>query len=152
MRGTVLEVTSPVMRKILAAVDGSVASLNAARKALELARLSNASVTLLNVVSPPLVYGEAGFGVSSGLDEAQDAAGAELLREVTAALDPVLPVPTTLKLQGIPADAISEAATQGEYDMVVVGNTGRGSVSRLLVGSVADRLVRICKVPLLLVR
>lgn len=140
------------MRKILAAVDGSVASLNAARKALELARLSNASVTLLNVVSPTLVYGEAALGVSSGLDEAQDAASAQLLREVTAALDPVLPVPTTLKLQGIPADMISETATRGEYDMVVVGNTGRGSVSRLLMGSVADRLVRICQVPVLIVR
>lgn len=140
------------MKRILAAVDGSVSSLNAARKALELARLSNASVTLLNVVPPALLYGEGALGVASGVDEAQDASAAQLLREVTAALEPATPVPTTLKLQGLPAETISETAIRGEFDMVVVGNTGRGGISRLLVGSVADRLVHICQVPVLIVR
>ncbi len=139
------------MKRILAAVDGSVSSLNAARKALELARLSNASVTLLNVVPPALLYGEGALGVAS-VDEAQDASAAQLLREVTSALEHATPVPTTLKLQGLPAETISETAIRGEFDMVVVGNTGRGGISRLLVGSVADRLVHICQVPVLIVR
>ena len=44
------------------------------------------------------------------------------------------------------------ALGEGGFDLVVVGSKGRGAVSRVLIGSVTDRLVHICKRPILVVR
>ncbi len=138
--------------KILVAVDGSQESLHAARKALELARLCNASVTLVHVEPPVQVYGDGGLGVSSEAIEVQRVAGEGLLADTMKVLEPSLPVPSRLSLQGPPAESIAEVAVRDHYDIVVVGNSGRSSVSKFVLGSVADRLVRICQTPLLIVR
>jgi nucleotide-binding universal stress UspA family protein len=47
---------------------------------------------------------------------------------------------------------LAELAESGNFDLVVVGSKGRGAVSRMLVGSITDRLVHICKRPVLVVR
>jgi nucleotide-binding universal stress UspA family protein len=54
-------------------------------------------------------------------------------------------------LHGPAAKAVTELAIAGEYDLVVVGAQGRNLASRLLLGSVADRIIRICDRPVLLV-
>ena len=43
-------------------------------------------------------------------------------------------------------------AQSGDVEMVVVGHRGRGAIKRMLLGSVADRLVQICPKPGLIVR
>jgi nucleotide-binding universal stress UspA family protein len=55
-------------------------------------------------------------------------------------------------LLGAPAETIADLAMDEGFDLVVVGNKGRGAVSRVLLGSVADRLTHICKRPVLVVR
>ena len=58
----------------------------------------------------------------------------------------------TMVLAGPPAEMLAEQAKIGDVDMVVVGHRGRGAISRLLTGSVADRLVQICTKPVTVVR
>jgi nucleotide-binding universal stress UspA family protein len=54
-------------------------------------------------------------------------------------------------LHGPAAKAVTELAAAGNYDLVVVGVRGKGLASRLLLGSVADRIIRICDRPVLLI-
>jgi nucleotide-binding universal stress UspA family protein len=58
----------------------------------------------------------------------------------------------TLVETGGPAVALAEIASRKDVDMVVVGHRGRSAVKRLLLGSVADRLVQICTKPVTVVR
>jgi nucleotide-binding universal stress UspA family protein len=51
-----------------------------------------------------------------------------------------------------PAESIAKAAEESDVDMVVVGHRGRNAVARLLLGSVADRLVQICPKSTVVVR
>jgi nucleotide-binding universal stress UspA family protein len=54
--------------------------------------------------------------------------------------------------RGHPAHAIVEAANQGTYDLIVLGTHGRTGLARVLIGSVAERVVRLAGCPVLTVR
>ncbi len=136
------------MKKILVAIDGSDASIHAARTALELARATHAELTLAHIVPPTFVPAEVPFSVQSWIEEAVKA-GERLLEETARELGaPCQQVNVT----GSPAERLAELADAGQFDLVVVGSKGRGAVSRVLIGSVTDRLVHICQRPVLVVR
>jgi len=138
------------MKKILAAVDGSTASIHAAKKALELASYTKAEVVLIHVTPPTVLPGDVPLTPMIDLRESELARGARILDEVCRAVEQ--PNLRTLNLLGAPAEVISDTAIDGGYDLVVTGNKGRNAVSRVLLGSTADRLVHICKKPIMVVR
>jgi nucleotide-binding universal stress UspA family protein len=139
------------MKKIMCAVDGSLASIHAANKAMELAGSLGAKVTLIHVTPPTILPGDVPMAPIAELRESELARGAAVLQEVVKALGGGVKVETK-NLLGPPAEMISDAALEDGCEMVVVGNKGRNAVSRVLLGSVADRLVHICKRPVLVVR
>ena len=53
---------------------------------------------------------------------------------------------------GEPGDEISDFATKGSFDLVVMGSHGHGLFKNLVLGSVATKVLAGCKVPVLLVR
>jgi nucleotide-binding universal stress UspA family protein len=53
---------------------------------------------------------------------------------------------------GNPADLIARHATTGRYDLIAMGSHGHGAVGNLVLGSVATKVLAICKTPVLLVR
>ncbi|MDD5028358.1 MAG: universal stress protein [Rhodoferax sp.] len=53
---------------------------------------------------------------------------------------------------GKPGDIIAKGATDGKFDMVVMGSHGHGALVNLVVGSVATEVLASCKVPVLIVR
>jgi nucleotide-binding universal stress UspA family protein len=136
------------MKKILVAVDGSPVSVHAAKVAQQLAHATAGSVTLIHVT--PSVYGDAKQGALPEIAAAELAVGAKVLQEVNGQLEGG-PLPT-LNLCGTPAEMIAQTAKDQAFDLVVVGNKGRGAVSRALLGSVADRLTHIADRPVLIVR
>jgi nucleotide-binding universal stress UspA family protein len=107
-----------IYRKILAGVDGSPTSLKAAQRAVELAKVCGAKVTLISVGEHGRQY------VSDAQDRFE---GSEVY------IDTVVDV-------GDPADVILETATDGDYDLIVVGNKGMSGVSRFLLGSVPSKI------------
>lgn len=137
------------MKKILAALDGSDASMHAVRTALELSDALGAELTLAHVVPHVFVPAEVPFD-SGRLVEETFKAGEALLVEAAAAIG--RPTIARVCLRGGAGEALADLAEAGEFDLVVVGSKGRGAVSRVLVGSVTDRLVHICKRPVLVVR
>ena len=138
------------MKNLLVAVDDSEASLRGARAALTLADALGAKISLLYVVPPMLMPGDAPWAPIEEIHEAEVSRGQAALEAMARGLGR-----TDLELLvkiGPPAETISEVAEITGTDLVVVGSTGKGMVKRLLVGSCADRLVHICTRPVLVVR
>jgi nucleotide-binding universal stress UspA family protein len=53
---------------------------------------------------------------------------------------------------GAAAEAISELARKGDYDLLVLGSHGHGTLSNLVMGSVATKVLANCHTPVLLIR
>ena len=53
---------------------------------------------------------------------------------------------------GPAAEAIAKLAQQGGFDLIVLGSHGHGSLSNLVMGSVATKVLASCQVPTLLIR
>jgi nucleotide-binding universal stress UspA family protein len=53
---------------------------------------------------------------------------------------------------GHPAECIARVATDGGYDLVVLGSHGHGTIGNLVLGSVATKVLASCKTPALLIR
>ena len=140
------------MKKILVAVDGSDASLKGTRKALEWGKPFGADVTLIYVVPPMVLPGDAPWARMDEIHAAELKRGEKVLAETLAAAGETPLLVSTRSVLGPAAETIREVADAEGYDLVVVGSTGKGAVKRMLLGSVADRLVHTCTKPVLVVR
>jgi nucleotide-binding universal stress UspA family protein len=140
-------------RKILVAVDFSPTSEQAVAVAGDLARRYGASVTLVTVYEP-IAYALPDGGVLFARPEID-----VLFEELEKQLEGLRPqsvaadVGVELRvLQGVAASEICAAAEAGGFDLIVMGTHGRTGVSRFLLGSVAERVVRTAPCAVLTVR
>src|SRR5215207_7079982 len=145
-----------MFRNILLATDGSAASAPAAQLAVELARVHQARLTALYVVDPYpyLGIGEAnplGFQayMSAALQHAAEAHGKVMAMCGEA---PAVPCQPRLAEDVAAAAGIVQSARQVEADLIVVGSHGRTGVARLMLGSVASRVVAESPIPVLVAR
>lgn len=144
------------VKRILVPLDGSKLSEEALAPALALAARHGASVALVHAV-PDLSHKPAsGESVTfeSWLAE-EEARGRRYLDEVRNRLAPAPGVNVSthvLTCIGLVAESILELADKLGVDLVVLTTHGRGRWNRLWLGSVADRMLRTAKPPLLLLR
>ena len=138
-------------RKILVPLDGSELSERALRHAHELAKNSSAEILLLQV----LVFVSRDYDVIP-IDEA---ASGEALAEAKRYLERVAgnlrrlgDRVTTYVESGYVADIIVDFSENNHCDVIVMSTHGRSGALRWLVGSVADRVVQISRIPVLLIR
>jgi nucleotide-binding universal stress UspA family protein len=142
--------SSPLFKRILAAVDGSDRGVRAARKAARLARAVGARLTLLTVYDAPSpALGEPNY--STALNDALAAARITVARARRAVLEAGGPEPETDWLDGDAAKTIVSAARDGGYDLIVVGTRGRGRLISALLGSVANEVAAGAGRPVLVV-
>ena len=133
-------------------VDGSEPAQRAARYAADLAGKLGARLLLVHVV-PSVAMPADVIGFGEQLLQANRLRGEALLDLTRNQLErPGLVVDKRLADAGSPAEVLSDVAAELGAELVVVGSTGQGTVTRLLLGSAADRLVHICPVPVLIVR
>jgi nucleotide-binding universal stress UspA family protein len=140
----------PSMKKILAAVDGSPPSLHAAQMAWALTQALGARLTVVYAVPTPFLSLEVPPTVIDEVIRAEKARGQTILDTVVKTLGGT--DIAQLELEGPAAEAVAEVAEQHGYELVVVGSRGRNALARIILGSVADRLVHISKVPVLVVK
>lgn len=142
-----------VLKRILIATDFSEPSLKALAYGRDLARAYDATLHLLHVTGDALAQGaELGFVVADLQGSVDNAARAELDDLVSAADAQTLRIVTTIKSSRNPAAAIVGFARDEGMDLIIVGTHGRGVVSHLFMGSVAERVVRTAPCPVLAVR
>ncbi|HZN46534.1 MAG TPA: universal stress protein [Ramlibacter sp.] len=140
-------------KRILVPVDGSETANKALVAALQMARENGGRVRLMHTLDE-LAY-LSGFEVSGDLIKV----AREYARKV---LDDALAM---AKAAGVPADTklvegagtrlgetVADEASAWEADLVVVGTHGRRGVSRVLLGSGAEQVLRLAPVPVLAVR
>ena len=120
------------------------------RVACALARDFGARLLVLHVEQPPLLT----LGGMPGVPPVADEYGGEELEEQLLRLrppDPAVPADHCLR-QGDPAAEIVRLAREYPCDLIVLGTHGRGGLGRLLLGSVAEAVVRQAPCPVLTVR
>ena len=138
------------IRKILAVTDFSPCADEALLHALEMARRFDAAVTLLHVYAIPVIELPPGV-IVAGSAEMIDGlvrSGNEALEARRRSAD--RPLDTKL-VEGIPFVEILRVATEGDYDLLVLGTHGRTGLKHLVFGSVAERVVRKAPCPVLIV-
>lgn len=141
--------------RLLVALTPSASNRAVLLDAIDLARASNARLTLLTVVKEPTEWAVAAEG-----DLVYERA--ECLRQLDVAaqgaLDTALAsVPadmsvTTLLKRGSPGATIVDVASAGRHDLIVMGSRGRSELRSLLFGSVSHHVLHASPIPVLVVR
>jgi nucleotide-binding universal stress UspA family protein len=140
-------------RRVLVASDFSPASRAAFKKAVELARALRAELVVTHALVPIVPV----TGLYNRVDwaavekAAGDAAQVELERLASAVRKARVRVATVLT-RGYAADAIVRTAKARKADLIVMGTHGRTGLSRLVMGSVATRVMTGASCPVMTVR
>jgi nucleotide-binding universal stress UspA family protein len=136
------------IKHILMSTDFSAASASALELAVELARAFDAKLTLLHIWELP-IYPYMDFMLNSAvIAEVEDAATKGLARAL-AELQKTMPGAQSKLKTGLPWQGILEATEELGADLVVMGTHGRQGLSRMTLGSVAEKVVRQSKVPVM---
>lgn len=140
------------MGHVLVGVDGSKESQAAVRHAEHLARAMSSDLIIACAVGTQFARTspETASMAESELEEARGNA-ASVLKDASALLSPGIAVVTKV-VDGDAATALSHLAEDAEVEFVVVGHRGRSTLTRALLGSVADRLTQHSPKPVLVVR
>jgi nucleotide-binding universal stress UspA family protein len=144
-------VSLPAFETVLLATDGSVGVERAVDAALDVAARFDARVEALYVLDAEEIDGSPD-AVRDDLRNALQEVGGEAVVETRRRADERGVAVTTAVREGRPADEIVAHAREIGADVVTTGTRGRHGEGRLLVGSVARRVVRTCPVPVLTVR
>ena len=138
--------------RILVPTDGSTEAETVLDHAVDLATIHDASLHAIYVMNTASFTGLPMETTWEGIDDV-------LRQEGTAALEAVRESAKTdgieiecQLLEGSPAREIVRYADEHDCDLVVMGTHGRGGINRLLLGSVAEQVVRTSPVPVLTVR
>jgi nucleotide-binding universal stress UspA family protein len=138
----------PAVANVLVPLDGSRLAEQALGPAADLARLLLVPCTLLRVLEPDGVASE-----SASLEAARTAAALVYLETVADRLrGQGLPVRTRVAVAAHPARAILREARAQEGTVIALATHGRSGLSRVVLGSVADKVLRTAPGPVLVYR
>lgn len=141
---------------ILVPIDFSANAAVAIDVAVALARAVGGTIELVHVYGVPAIMLPDGSTFASSPSEllsVTERVEAELSAAKQAAVAGAAGVAVVAQsLMGAPADEIVRLAGSGRYDVVVMGTHGRTGLRRLLMGSIAESVVRRSPIPVLTVR
>jgi nucleotide-binding universal stress UspA family protein len=140
-------------KRILVPIDGSDTSNRALVAALQLARENGGRVRLLHTIDD-LAFVSA-FEYTGQVLEAARKGGAQALEDALAIAN-ASGVPADTRLSEVTGqrlgEVVADEARSWQADLVVIGTHGRRGVSRMLLGSGAEQVLRLSPVPVLAVR
>ena len=141
-------------KRILIATDGSDKSRKASEEGVELAKAIGASVIVINVVNEVVVasavrqLGSDRKEVEEKLTVAGKKAVDEIKKMAEAAgvkAEPILRI-------GVPANTVIDVSNAEKADLIVMGSHGESGASKLLIGSVVQKVLYWATIPVLVVR
>ena len=139
--------------KILLAVDGSPISTRAAKYAAKLVkRLAEPAELLLFNADPPLLQAVAVKIGTKGVDRYHAENGEYAIESARSALRRARVDFSEHLVVGVPAEAIVKTARTEHCDLIIMGSHGRGALKKLLLGSVAGKVLAHSDVPVTIVR
>jgi nucleotide-binding universal stress UspA family protein len=144
-----------VFKKIMVATDGSETSMRTAKLAVSLARLAGGRVAAIYVVDIYRLAQLPGYTTLPGLSERLMGLmlkeGDEATSEIgEMASDAGVPFEKIIA-EGNPSEEILRQSKESGIDLLVMGSIGRTGLEKIMLGSVAEKVVRHSKVPVLIV-
>ena len=143
-----------MFHRIIVPTDFSSCSEEAWRLAQRLAAMSGAELVLTHVLGEAPLFREGPFimpKVREVFEAARSFGEGALAEWVAKARGEGLPARAALRT-GVAYREIVALATDERADLIVIGTHGRGGIDRALLGSVADRVIRLAPCPVLSVR
>jgi nucleotide-binding universal stress UspA family protein len=150
-----------VFERVLIATDGSENSEKAARAGIQLAKLSGGSIVVLYVADVSKYMSSAGLipsfeGVSPAVVDQVVATISEAGEKATLQVNEMARASEVgcqrLLVEGHPASEILRVAEEIEADIIVMGSIGKTGLEKVLMGSVAEKVVHSSKLPVFIIR
>lgn len=142
------------MFNVILATDDSASSIRTARHVVAMAKHIDALEVRLINVQPPLSnrVGWGGSIIAAPGRQRQHKSGAKALARCAALLDRAgIPYHPQV-FAGDPARTIVQQAKRARGDLIVMGTRGSGAIAKLLLGSVANKVIHLAPVPVTLVK
>lgn len=146
--------TPAQIQRILVPVDFSDCSVFALRYAASLAKQVGASLTLLHVLDSLIAPPEMEFvhlNLNEFKAELEKHAKEKLAAFARDEVDPVIPTTPVLR-HGPPWEQIKETARERKADLIIIGTHGYTGLKHMVLGSTAEKVVRLAGCPVLVVR
>lgn len=136
---------------ILLPTDGSKGARRAVEQGLDIAHTFGATVHVLYVIDSR-TYSPYPTGTWEGIESKLQTQGDRATNRIASqARDAGLDVVTAIE-EGIPSKTIVEYASEHDIDLIAMGTRGRSGIDRILLGSVAEKVVTTAPMPVLTVR
>lgn len=149
-----LAMNSSIFKKIMVATDGSESAKKAANAAVEIAKECKAKLYAVHVISLGFLYES--LPTDEELEEAFREKTVTEGKQATAYVEDAGRAANveveSLIIRGIPAEEIIYFADKNDIDLIVIGTHGRTGITRFLLGSVAEKVVRHAAKSVLVVR
>lgn len=143
-------------KRILIATDGSELAQKGVQHGLTLAKALGATATVVTATEPWTAVVAGDMGIAFPIDDYEKACAANAARILTGASALAKDLGVSCETQHakdtFPADGIVETAKRLDCDLIVMASHGRRGVSRLILGSQANKVVTHSTVPVLIVR
>ena len=142
------------IKRILVPIDFSDCSLASLRYAAGLAKQLDASLTLLHVIDSLVAPPEMEYvhlNIKDFNAERERHANNKLAALAQKEVDPTVPT-TPLLRHGAPWEQIKDTARERKADLIIVGTHGHTGLKHLVLGSTAEKVVRMAGCPVLVVR
>lgn len=134
---------------LLIPTDGSEVADKAAQRGFELATQLGAEVHVLSVADSSLATGVGYSGDSPRMRRRLRERATDRVERIGRMGSEQGVTVTSATREGIPAQEIIEYANEQDLDGIVIGTAGRGGVSRAVIGSVADKVIRTASIPVI---
>ncbi|MPN03026.1 TRAP-T-associated universal stress protein TeaD [bioreactor metagenome] len=139
-------------RNIVIATDGSENTHRAISYGIDIAKLSGATVHALYVVNTSPVISDSWTVGKENIYEIIRSEGEKAVSEVKKIGEASGTEVREVVLDGYPSNEIIDFAENNDIDLIVMGTLGKTGLDRVLIGSVAEKVVRGSKVPVMVVR
>ncbi len=142
-----------MFKEILLPTDGSEGAEEAINDAVGLAKTFGAKIHIVHVVEAPRLQDYGSFFALPNILEELRKSGTEILKRTReyiheSGFEDVL----TSQREGYPADEIMDYVDRKKIDLIVMGTHGRRGFNRVVLGSIAEEVVRRSPVPVLTIR
>jgi nucleotide-binding universal stress UspA family protein len=137
-------------KKILIPTDGSRSTEDAIAAGIGIAKMMNASVTALNAVDGPVLISAPADAEMANLYTILEKEGNAAVMHIKTLCDAAGVAVEMKTVSGNPVKVILDESAG--HDLIVMGTLGRTGMSKILIGSVAEKVIKLANCPVMVVR
>jgi nucleotide-binding universal stress UspA family protein len=144
--------SSQTIKKILIPTDGSASSFRAAEYGIGIAKVHQAQITVVCVLDELVIEKFSKMTERENVERELKNDGQRYVNYILATAQKEGVAATFLIVKGRPFEQIVHLANDLNIDLIVMGTYGRRGVERILIGSVAERVIEYSRCPVLVIK